>query len=268
MYLASNFNTYYLIITNETQDDIIAIKNNLTSNQKNPVFNRENLIFICSNTEQQQWCINCEFNNEPTNIDIIFNDFTPTKLDAPPSWAFEKHSRFLNYYSDTKIKIIHLEGLEHNWKILHLLNDNIYTMITWPCYFHKWLYEFTRNTLYTLNEFYNRKNIIFLSSNLDSILFSYEYGYNAILANQNCLLDYNIFNSIDDKIKYDMVMNCRPEMLKRPFLAEKIENLAYIKGATYGHEKYATSGHKQYDYTNLKCKYMNETLISYIIKYV
>lgn len=137
---------------------------------------------------------------------------------------------------------------------MHLLNNDIYTLITWPCYFHKWLYENSINSLFTVNETYNKKNIVFLSPNLDGILFSYEYGFNSILANHNCLLDYNIFTISNNEIKYDMVMNCRPELWKRPFLAEKVENLAYIKGATFGKEKY--------DYSKLNCKFMNENRIS------
>jgi glycosyltransferase involved in cell wall biosynthesis len=202
-----------------------------------------------------RWCIKYEFNYELDNNKIIsFNDFVPIKLDKPPSWAFKHHIRFVNYYSDENIKIIHLEGLEHNWNILHLLKNNIYTLITWPCYFHKWLYEFGVNSMYTLNKNYNKKNIIFLSPDLDGILFSYEYGFNAILANHNCLLDYNIFKNDIEELKYDMVMNCRPEVWKRPFLAEKIENLAYIKGATYGNKE-------KYDYSKLTCKFINETRI-------
>jgi len=160
----------------------------------------------------------------------------------------------VKYYSDEKIKLIHLESLESNWKILHLLNNNIYTLITWPCHFHKWLYEFSAKVIYTTNETYNKKNIIFLSPNLDGILWSYEYGFHAILANHNCFLDSTIFNLKDEDPEYDMVMNCRPELWKRPFLAEKVNNLAYIRGATYGNE--------QYDYSKLTCKFMNETRIS------
>lgn len=261
IYLANNFNHYYLIITNETKEDILAIKNNLLNNKKNPEFNKKKLSFICFNEEQTNWCLECDFNYDlyefEYEVNITFNDYKPIKLDKPHGWAFEKHSRFVNYYSDENIKIIHLEGLEHNWKILHLLNNNIYTLISWPCYFHKWLYEFGVNSLFTLNETYNKKNIVFLSPNLDGILFSYEYGYNAILANHNCLLDYNLFNIYNiknDELKYDMVMNCRPELWKRPFLAEKVSNLAYIKGACFGKEKY--------DYTKLNCKFMNESRIS------
>jgi len=257
IYLANNCNSYYLIITNEREEDIISIKNNLMFNKRNPEFNKENLIFICSNDEQQEWCLKCEFNYE--NFDntenIIYDDFMAVKIDKPPEWSFENHSRFFNYYNDEKIKIIYLEGLAHNWKILHLLKNNIYTFVTWPCYFHKWLYELDIHSLFTINNEYNKKNIIFLSPNLDGILWSYEYGFNAILAHQNCLLDYNIFSIKNDKkLIYDMVMNCRPELWKRPFLAEKINNLAYIKGQTYDYEKY--------DYTKLKCKFMNEDYIS------
>jgi glycosyltransferase involved in cell wall biosynthesis len=54
--------------------------------------------------------------------------------------------------------------------------------------------------------------------------------------------------------EYDMVMNCRPELWKKPYLAEKINELAYIKGATYGFKE-------KYDFTKLNCKFMNEKLI-------
>ena len=259
IYLASNYNHYYLIITNESKEDILSIKNNLENNKKNPEFNKDNLHFICSNEEQQNWCEEYGFNNELNELNIKFNDYNPIKLNSPPSWAFDKSSRFVNYYTDDKIKIIHLEGLEHNYHILKYLNSNIYTLVTWPCYFHKWLYENSVNSIFTVNNNYNKKNIIFLSPDLDGILWSYEYGYNAILANQNCLLDYNTFtlnneNNENDELIYDMVMNCRPELWKRPFLAEKVENLAYIKGAYFGREKY--------DYSKLNCKFINEIRIS------
>ena len=255
IYLSNNFNQYYLIITNETKEDILAVYNNLQNNQKNPVFNKENLIFICSNEEQSKWCLEYQFNYElNNNLNISFNDYNPVKVTEPPPWAFERHARFVNYYSDDKIKIIHLEGIVINWKILHLLNNNIYTLSTSPYYPHKWLYEYTVNCIFTKSDNYDIKKITYFASNLDEILFSYEYGFNAILANHNCLLDYNIFNITNDELKYDMVMNCRPELWKRPFLAEKVPKLAYIKGYYFGNEKY--------DYTKLQCAFINENRIS------
>ena len=103
---------------------------------------------------------------------------------------------------------------------------------------HKWLYEYSTNTIFTLNPIFNKKNIIFLSPDLDGILWAYEYGFNAILCNQNCFIDYNKFFYSNKEITYSMVMNCRPELWKQPYLAENVIDLAYIKGATYGEKKY------------------------------
>jgi hypothetical protein len=42
LHLANNYNFYYLIITNETKDDLLNIKNHLSNNKKNPEFNKDN----------------------------------------------------------------------------------------------------------------------------------------------------------------------------------------------------------------------------------
>jgi len=255
LHLANNYNFYYLIITNETKDDLLNIKNHLSNNKKNPEFNKDNLIFLYLNEEQKKWCDEYEFNSKFNDEKIIFDDYIPIKLNSPPHWAFSKKCAFLNYYDDGNIKIIHLEGLDHNWNILHLLKNNIYTLITWPCFVNKWLYEQGSNALFTLNNNYNKKNIIWLCPDLDTILFAYEYGFNAIFANQNCLLDENIFNINENEEKiYNMVMNCRPELIKRPYLAKNIDNLAYIKGATYNNKE-------KYNYNELNCKFINENRI-------
>ena len=38
LHLANNYNKYYFIITNETENDIIQINNHLLNNSKNPEF--------------------------------------------------------------------------------------------------------------------------------------------------------------------------------------------------------------------------------------
>jgi glycosyltransferase involved in cell wall biosynthesis len=254
IYLANNYNRYYLIITNESENDILSIKDILKKIKKNPEFDINNLVLLYSNEEQEKWCFNSGLLFDKYNDDIIFNDYIPIKQDEIPSWVFLDKIRFAKYYNDHNIKIIHLEGLNHNSKILHLLNNNIYTLVSLPWFYHKWLYENNINTLFTLNPNYNKKNIIILSPDLDNILFSYEYGFNSILANHNCFIDYNKFNIQNKELIYNMVMNCRPELWKQPFLAETVNNLAYIKGACYGKEKY--------DYSNLKCKFMNESRLT------
>ena len=251
LYLANNYNKYYFIITNETENDIIQINQHLLNNSKNPEFDRNNLFIITYSENHIIWCKNNNLNIiEQINIDNT--PFEPSII-TKPGWAFPNHHLFMKYYDNDNIKIIHIEGFEHNWNIIPYLANNIYTFITFPCYFHKWLYEFTVNTLYTLNNDYNKKNIIFLCPDIDCILWALEYGFNAILCNHNCFIDYNIFTITNDIKIYDAVMNCRPELWKRPFLAEKVNNLAYIKGASYGE--------KSYDFTKLNCKYMNEIFI-------
>ena len=51
-----------------------------------------------------------------------------------------------------------------------------------------------------------------------------------------------------------MVMNSRPEKKKRPWLAKQVPNLAFIKGRLYD---VADS----YDYSELPCKFINESRI-------
>ena len=259
LHYAHNYNKYYLVITNETALNILEVNNHLLKHKKNPEFNRENLFFICSTNEQTEWCSINNFNFIMDGIDItnIFKEEYIPKNITKLAWSFAKHSRFIEYYKNDKIKIIHIEGFEHNWDIIPYLNNNIYTFVTWPCYFHKWLYEVVINTHHTQNKNYNMKNIIFLSPDLDGILWSHEYGFNAILCNHNCFLDYNMFciNSKIEDPNYDMVMNCRPEKFKRPNLAECVENLAYIKGSIF-------NKNELYDYTQLKCKYINENRIT------
>jgi glycosyltransferase involved in cell wall biosynthesis len=254
LFLAQNYNTYYLIITNENEETINNINFHLLNNKRHPEFERSNLFIVCSTQEHINWCNNNNLNFvNNDNIPEITDSFSPVSVNKP-GWAFQNHQLFLEYYKDTNIKIIHIEGLEHNWNIIPYLKNNIHIFVTWPCYFSKWNYEFTRNTLYTLNKEYNTKNIIWLSPDLDGILWAYEYKYNSILCNQNCFIDYNKFNIENTEIIYDAVMNCRPELWKRPYLAEEIENLAYIKGAVYGQKEI-------YDYTKLTPKFMNNERI-------
>jgi len=254
LFLANNYNKYYLIITDEIEYDINSINIHLLNHSKNPEFDRSNLFIVCSNEEQELWCSKNNLLVANKYEIPCFNSVFQPSIVSKPGWEFENHQLFLEYYKDSEIQMIHLEGLEHNWNIIPYLKNNTYTFITWPCYFHKWLYEFSVNTLYTLNNEYNKKNIIWLSPDLDGILWAYEYGYHAILCNQNCFIDYTKFTSFEDTKEYDAVMNCRPEMFKRPYLAENVENLAYIKGLTYGKRVL-------YDFNQLTCKFMNHTRI-------
>jgi hypothetical protein len=251
LYLCNNYNLYYFIITSETKEDILDIKQHLLNNKKNPEFNTDNLSFVYTSEEQKEWCKESGFNHELDDGEIIFDEYIPKILTEPPAFVFANNSRLVNYYKDENIRIIHLEGFVHNWYLLHALNKTTYTFISWPCFIDKNVCQTCINALFTLNPNYNKKNIIWLSPDLDGILYAYECGFNAILANHNCCLDYNVFDLKDDERIYNLVINSRPEIWKRPYLAKKVSNLAYIKGAIYRKNEI-------YDYCELPCKFINE----------
>ena len=259
-HLMSNYNKYNLILSDETDTDIDELYNILTNNNHNPKFNfNDNLLIYYSSPEHLKLISKFNFNISKLNdkVNKILNsiDYDPIIVNKP-SWAFDNHTLFLDYYKDENIHIIIIEGLEHHWHIIPYLKNHHKVFVIWPCKFGIWNYQFARNVLYTLNKDFDIKNIILPCPNLDGILWAHEYGFNAILCNQNCWLDFNKFKTVKNNKIYDMVMNCRPEKnFKRPYLAKKVNNLAYIKGMLY-------NNHDEYDYTELNCKFINENIIS------
>jgi len=259
-YLMSNYNKYNLILSNESKSDIDELHHILTNNNHNPKFNfNENLTIYYCNQNQLQLINKCNFNvlelNDEINKILNSNDYNPNVVDRP-SWAFDNHTLFFDYYKDENVHIFIIEGFEHHWHIIPYLKNHHKVFVVWPCKFGIWNYQIVRNTLHTLNKDFDIKNIIFQCPNLDGILWAHEYGFNAILCNHNCWLDFNKFKTIKNDKIYDMVMNCRQEKnFKRPYLAKKINNLAYIKGAIY-------NNWDKYDYTELNPKFINENIIS------
>ena len=265
IWLSHNYNKYKLIITNELEDDINILYNKLIAIAKNPKFDYQNNLEFIYQTEEQlnivkkfgfNYSLITEKINDLFNNNNLFNDNYLPITASKSKWIFKHHSLFNEYYTSPEFQVIIIEGIENHWNILPYLTNKTITYIQWACTFGIWNYKYARDILYTVNQNYNLKNIIWLSPDLDGILWAYEYGFNAILCNHNCWLDYNIFKIEPKEQIYNMVMNCRPEYnFKRPYLAKKVENLAYIKGSVYTPEDV-------YDYSELNMKYVNEEIIN------
>ena len=190
LYLGNNCNKYYLILTDELETDIESINKILQKNKRTPQFDKKNLTIYCENEIQREWCIKYNFQYEiNTNLPILESSYLE-KIVEKPKWTSDILI-MMKYYSDNKLKMFHLEALDNNWDIIKYLDNDTYIFVRWPGDFHKWLYEFNCNILFTLNKEFNKKNIIWLSPNLDGILFAYEYGFNAILCNPNAFTDYS-----------------------------------------------------------------------------
>jgi hypothetical protein len=257
-HLASNMIFYSLILTNEMETTVQALDAHLKTKKRNPEFDRRQICFHTQSEEQKDWCIRAGFQSRPLTDDIRAKlaspEYIPT-LCEKPNWGFNGYSIYHTYYSDSLIKIIRLEGLEHNWDMLHLLRPHMHLFVQIPWLFGKWNFEFARNTLFTKNPLFPTTNIYWECPNLDTFLFCHEYEFMPLLINHNCWLDYDCMNYAPTEKKFDMVMNCRPENWKRPFLAKQVNDLAYIKG--YNFKK-----HDYYDYKQLSCKFVNELRIS------
>jgi glycosyltransferase involved in cell wall biosynthesis len=89
-----------------------------------------------------------------------------------------------------------------------------------------------------------KNNIIFCAPDeyCNNIIIS--KGFNSILMNHNCLIDYNLFDiGNEDKI-YNAVINSRPFWWKRVYLANKVENTVYIKGNDWAKDHTTWDGYK------------------------
>lgn len=253
---ATNKNIYNLIITYESIDDLLNFITELNFREKNPKFDFFNFIIFNYDTDEQYDFLNELGFKTIKKININFTSYEPNIVEKP-EWAFDNHVLYNNYYIDDNIKIIFIDGIDNHWHIIEYLNNNMYIFVKWPCFFCSWNYQFARNVIFTKNKNnINLKNIIYQCPNLDGILWAIEYGFDYIFCNHNCWLDYNLFKILDDEDKnYDLVINCRPENnFKRPYLASKVNNIAFIKGYLYNKNDF-------YDYTQLNCKYINESII-------
>ncbi len=99
--------------------------------------------------------------------------------------------------------------------------------------------------------------IIVLANSPAEVEFAKSAGMSSsFLCHQNAWLDWNLF-SIDESAekKYDLVLNTRPESWKRPFLANKVQRLAIIKGNNYRKDDY-------YDLNQLNPVFINTQRIS------
>lgn len=159
-----------------------------------------------------------------------------------------------SYFISDKLKIFYSEEFISNSEFLKNLDKNsfIFFQFTWnieSCIDRfPWDYEIKINKV---NKNFNVKtNIIFCAPNQNTLSVMINKGYNAILLNHNCLLDYNLYKLENNKERiYNAVINSRPFWWKRVYLANKINKLLYIKGNDWAQNKTSWYGYKNMDLT-------------------
>lgn len=156
--------------------------------------------------------------------------FEKTKL----TWAYEDYALINWVYDKNDLKIFILENLEHNYHFLKYFKRSNYLLIMIGCYFDEWNFNFTHQLI--TNEFDNidPNKVIYLCNEEAQLKSARKSGFDCILFNHNCLVNRDLFRVDNHGSRiYDMVINTRPENIKRPWLAKNINNLAVIKGANY-----------------------------------
>lgn len=158
-----------------------------------------------------------------------------------------------NYYSSKSLNIVYsenflikdfVESLDERTYIFFQFPFNIERSLSNTFHYFNFIQEYAPN--FDLN-----KNIIYCSPNKtvhDKIVSD---GYNSIILNHNCLLDYNRFEIGSEERIYDVVINSRPFYRKRVFLANKIKSLAYIKGYDWANDHRTWSGWRQRNFALL-----------------
>ncbi len=160
-------------------------------------------------------------------------------------------------FENKEVALYFMEGISHSAHLYaNVKHDNpwFFTQLPWYC---------DEESLQENVDFFACvtglpiERIILLANSENELQTAIKIGLtNSKLVCQNAWLDYNLFQpQFETKKIYDLVINCRPENWKRPFLAKDIDNLAVIKGANHRPSDYC-------DLAPLNPAYMNPERIA------
>ena len=244
-YLMNNENTYLLVLREDDTYTEKYIQTYFLESilDKNPPFNLSNLSFLYSSASIEN------------TSGYIAKTTTPYQWKQSDSYCVYK------YYEDKNISIIRIKGLLQTCDLIPYFSSTQYIFVSVPWIMYKHDYEKMLDLLFTFNKS-NRANIFIECSDLDAILWAHEYGFKYLFCNNNAWIDYNLFRDLKDlkdlriEKKYDMIMNCRSQNVKRPYFAKHIDNLAFIKNKP-------CVFNTDFDHTTLKYTYTNDRVLTH-----
>ena len=172
-----------------------------------------------------------------------------------PDWAYSDYVLVSRLDSSERGRLFFLENLEHNYSILNRFSNDDILIVSIGAYFALWNFNMAKLCINFVNPNFNLKNVYWLANTLEQVDHAVSEGFNAIYCNQNAFINEDVFNIQDTEKKYDLVMNIRPEIVKRPWLAMKNTNIAIIQGINYSKVNF-------WDLNQLHPVYMNQQRIS------
>lgn len=170
-----------------------------------------------------------------------------------PKWAFTDHYLFQSLLMEEQIQIYALEGLDHHWDLLPSFPPSAVLLVFIPFTLEESDFRFAAVTLERRNPDLHPRGVVWLCNYPAQIEWARSFGFDAILCHHNAFIDEDIFKVAEDdgQREFDLVINTRPERVKRPWLAAGIERLAVIKGNLYNPGEY-------YDLTQLAPAWIND----------
>jgi len=147
---------------------------------------------------------------------------------------------FRLYYESNDLRVFIIENIFHNYNWLNQVKENIrptdYFISLTGWYIDEYFAKTNARCLEMLG--LNPEQFIILFNTMEEKLISEKYGMSGEIVNNNCWLDYNIFNITPVKKQYDAVYVARPSEAKRHHLASNIKSLALAAGGNnHGNKK-------------------------------
>jgi len=168
----------------------------------------------------------------------------------------------LIYYQSSDLVLLIMEGFDVTWPIARHLDRRVHVFNIVP-------YNLKRESLEELSSRWRdvQFSIVMLMNTPEQVDWAKQVGLSALFVNHNCWLDDGIFAPSGTKGKrtYSAIINSRPFNWKRIYLADKIEDLAWIKGGDYtdGQKWHWNPWYRSYGYVNLEpldCNRVNRLL--------
>jgi hypothetical protein len=174
-----------------------------------------------------------------------------------PHWAFQDYYLFNIFSNNNETPYIILEGLEHHFDLLPYVPELARIFVFIPTNMVEWNFKYARECLENQAQKLNPNRITYLCNSIEQVKWAKNNQFNSILCHHNAFINSELFaiKNDDSERLYDIVLNTRPENIKRPWLAADVGKIAIIQGILY---------HKQefYDLNLLKPNYINNERIS------
>ena len=167
-----------------------------------------------------------------------------------PGWIYPKHVLITKLASSGWGRLFFLENLEHNYVALDRFKPGDKLLVLIGAYFDQWNFEYAKKCFVYQNPGFDLKSIYWLANTLEQVKMALNLGFNVIEFNQNSFIDEYTFQIQDERKIYNLVMNARPENVKRPWLAMKVPHIAAIKGKLFSPDSFWDLGQLHPDYLN------------------